>query len=248
MRKLFYRMMTAVTACYLRFRRGTEHLRRKQQDVPDVCQGRVSQLRAGCQVYAMTTQTRPAQARSRMLPFPRILVQANFSSVPDSGLRKENVPETAAESVAARLAIFPLFAGMNRGQLALLAGCAVAVQFKKGEVIFSEGDLADRLYLIETGKVSLESSRGTDDPRLGWSWMFPPQTRTYTTHAIEPVTAIFFYGSVLRECCENDHSLGYELLKRMSFMMYQRRQTVQNRMLTAHDRSGTLPVDAAVAA
>jgi CRP-like cAMP-binding protein len=181
-----------------------------------------------------------------MLPFPRILVQANFS--PDNALRKEIAADPAAASMAARLAKFPLFAGMNREQLALLAGCAVAVQFNKGEVIFREGDLVDRLYLIETGKVSLESSRGTDDPRLGWSWMFPPQTRTYTTHAIEPTTAIFFYGSVLRECCENDHSLGYELLKRMSFMMYQRRQAVQNRMPTAHDRSGTLPVDAAVAA
>jgi CRP-like cAMP-binding protein len=181
-----------------------------------------------------------------MLPFPRILVQGNFS--PDNALRKEMATDPPAESLAARLAKFPLFAGMDRGQLALLASCSMTAQFRKGEVIFREGDLADRLYLIETGKVSLESSRGMDDPRLGWSWMFPPQTRTYTTQAVEPTTAIFFYGSVLRECCENDHSLGYELLKRMSFMMYQRRQAVQNRMLTAHDRSGTLPVDGAVAA
>jgi CRP-like cAMP-binding protein len=150
--------------------------------------------------------------------------------------------------MAARLAIFPLFAGMNRAQLALLASCAKTAQFKKGEVIFREGDLADRLYLIETGKVSLESSSGMDDPRLGWSWMFPPQTRTYTAQAVEPITAIFFYGTVLRERCENDHSLGYELLKRMSFMMYQRLQAVQNRMLTTRNHSDTLEVGGAVAA
>jgi signal-transduction protein with cAMP-binding, CBS, and nucleotidyltransferase domain len=155
----------------------------------------------------MKTPTMPAQARPGISARPKILVHANFSPAPDNILRKESVVEMPGESMTTRLAKFPLFAGMNRGQLALLAGCAVAVQFKKGEVIFREGDLVDRLYLIETGKVSLESSRGTDDPRLGWSWMFPPQTRTYTTHAIEPTTAIFFYGSVLRECCENDHSL-----------------------------------------
>ncbi len=196
----------------------------------------------------MTTQTRPAQTSSGILPFPKNLVQANFSAAPDNALRKESGPETAAESLAARLAIFPLFAGMNRGQLALLASCAETAQFKKGEVIFREGDVAERLYLIETGKVSLESSSGMDDPRLGWSWMFPLQTRTYTTRAIEPTTAIFFYGSVLRECCENDHSLGYELLKRMSFMMYQRWQAVQNRLPGAHARSGILGIGGAVAA
>jgi len=150
--------------------------------------------------------------------------------------------------MTARLAKFPLFAGMNRGQLALLAGCAKTVQFKKGEVIFHEGDVADRMYLIETGKVSLESSSGMLDPRLGWSWMFPPQTRTYTAQVVEPIAAIFFYGTVLRECCENDHSFGYELLKRMSFMMYQRLQAVQNRMLTLRNYSDALEVGGAVAA
>ena len=196
----------------------------------------------------MTTQTRPPPVRPGMLPFPRVLVQANFSAAPDKALRKESGAGTAAESMAVRLAIFPLFAGMNRGQLALLASCAKTVQFKKGEVIFREGDVADRMYLIETGKVSLESTSGMLDPRLGWSWMFPPRTRTYTAHAVEPITAIVFYGKVLRECCENDHSLGYELLKRMSFMMYQRLQAVQNRMLTTRNQSDAHEVAQAIAA
>lgn len=34
--KLFFRMAATVAAPYLRFRRGREHLRRKQQDAPDV--------------------------------------------------------------------------------------------------------------------------------------------------------------------------------------------------------------------
>lgn len=171
-----------------------------------------------------------------------------FSPPLDNTARKERTTETTVESMAARLALFPLLAGMNRGQLASLASCAKTVQFKKGEVIFREGDVADRLYLIETGRVSLESSSGMLDPRLGWSWMFPPQARAYTVQAVEPSTAIFFYGKVLRECCENDHSLGYELLKRMSFMMYQRQQAVQNRMLTTRNQSDTLEGGRALAA
>ena len=37
---------------------------------------------------------------------------------------------------------------------------------------------------------------------LGWSWMFPPYVWHFTARAIEPTTAIFFYGSILREYCE----------------------------------------------
>ena len=136
--------------------------------------------------------------------------------------------ETTVESLATRVALHPFLVGMNRRQLALLTSCAMTVQFKKGQVIFREGDLADRFYLIESGNVTLESTSGPDDPLLGWSWMFPPHTWTFTARAAEPTTAIFFYGTILREYCERDHTLGYELLKRMSLMMYQRMQAARN--------------------
>jgi hypothetical protein len=50
---------------------------------------------------------------------------------------------------------------------------------------------------------------------LGWSW-FPLRVWQFTARAVEPTTAIFFYRTILREYCEKDHSLGYELFKRMS--------------------------------
>jgi CRP/FNR family cyclic AMP-dependent transcriptional regulator len=196
----------------------------------------------------MITQTLLDQASSGRLAPQRILVPANFSFTSDNAGRKERVMETPIEGMAARLARHPFFAAMNRRQLALLGGCAMTVQFKKGEVIFHEGDPADRFYLIETGKVLLESNSGLRDPRVGWSWMFPPHTRTYTARAVEPITAIFFYGAILREYCEKDHSFGYELLKRMSFAMYQRSQVAQNEVPTIHHYSDTLPAGEAVAA
>ena len=156
--------------------------------------------------------------------------------------------ETPIARMVSRLARHPFLTGMNRRQLALLADCAMAVQFTKGEVIFREGDPADRFYLIETGKVRLESSSGLCDSHSGWSWMFPPHTWTYTARAVEPITAIFFYGATLREYCENDHSFGYAFLKRMSFVIYQRLQAARNRVLNMQDRGGTLQAGEAVAA
>lgn len=158
--------------------------------------------------------------------------------------------QTEPEPMATRIALHPFLVGMNRKQLALLTDCAIAVQFKKGQTVFREGELANRFYLIESGKVILESSGGLGDPvvvdtigagdLLGWSRMFPPHTWHFTARALEPTSAIFFYGTILREYCEKDHSLGYELLKRMTVVMNRRMQAARNKMLAVHHQSDRL--------
>ena len=104
--------------------------------------------------------------------------------------------------------------------------------------------MANRFYLIESGKVVLESGEGFGAPvvvetigagdLLGWSWMFPPYVWHFTARAAEPTKAIFFYGTILREYCERDHSLGYELFKRMTPVMMKRLQAARRKMLYLH--------------
>ena len=154
------------------------------------------------------------------------------------------------EPLATRVALHPFLAGMNRAELALFADCAMATHFKKRQTILREGEFANRLYLIETGKVVLESVGSFAEPLvietigagdlLGWSWMFPPYVWHFTARAIEPTTAIFFYGTILREYCERDHSLGYELLKRISAVMVKRLQAAHKQMLSAHLHDASL--------
>ena len=159
------------------------------------------------------------------------------------------------EPMVTRVALHPFLAGMNRAQLTLLVDCAMVVHFKPGELIFREGELANRFYLIETGKVILVSSGTSGDPviidkagagdLLGWSWMFPPYIWHFTAFAVEQTTAIFFYGTILREYCERDHSLGYELFKRMSAVMVKRLQAARQKMLAIDPQQTTLrPVEA----
>jgi CRP/FNR family transcriptional regulator, cyclic AMP receptor protein len=183
----------------------------------------------------MITQTLPAQSRLGVLALPRTVVPLDLSRTLDNAVSKKRMMERPVGSMVARLARHPFLAGMKRRQLESLADYAMTVQFKKGQVIFHEGDLADRFYLIENGKVHLESSSGLPDPYLGYSWMFTPHIWTYTACAVEPITAIFFSGKILRELCENDHSFGYEFLKRMSFEMHQHRQGTR---LRRHSSAG----------
>jgi CRP-like cAMP-binding protein len=149
-----------------------------------------------------------------------------------------------AEQMAARVASHPFLSGMNHTQLALLTDCAIPVHFEKGRIIFRQGETANRFYLIECGKVALESTDEHGNPvvidmigpgdLLGWSWMFPPYIWRFTARAIEPSSLIFFYGTILREYCERDHSLGYELFKRMAPVMIKRMQAARTQMLAMH--------------
>ena len=77
---------------------------------------------------------------------------------------------------------------------------------------------------------------------LGWSWLFQPYEWQFTARALNETTAIFFYGTVLREHCETDPSLGFELFKRMSEEMVKRLQSARRRLLEA--KSGFSPVGA----
>ena len=152
--------------------------------------------------------------------------------------------------MAARVALHPFLAGMNHKHLTLLTDCAIHVHFKKGQIILREGDLANRFYLIESGKVVLEAGEDSGEPvvietigsgdLLGWSWMFPPYVWHFTARAVEPTDAIFFYGTILREYCERDHSLGYELFKRITPVMIKRLQAARKKMVSVYAHGASL--------
>ena len=147
------------------------------------------------------------------------------------------------ENFDADVAAHPFVLGLNEHHVRLLADCAVRVIFESDQIIFRERETANRFYLIERGEVILESSTaggaaividtiGNGD-LLGWSWLFAPYVWRFTARATKRTTAMFFYGTVLREYCEKDHTLGYELLKRMSEVMTHRLQSARGKLLAA---------------
>jgi CRP/FNR family transcriptional regulator, cyclic AMP receptor protein len=152
--------------------------------------------------------------------------------------------EIQFEPLATRVALHPFLAGMNHTQLTLLTDCAMSKHFNPDQIILQEGEFSNGFYLIETGKVALESDAGPGQTisiqiigagdLLGWSWMFPPYVWQFTARTIAPTTALFFYAPILREYCEKDHSLGYELLKRISAVMVTRLQAAHDQLLALY--------------
>jgi CRP-like cAMP-binding protein len=121
--------------------------------------------------------------------------------------------------------------------MAVLASVALPVEFSAGQLIFREGELANRFYLILNGNVALQSRMPDGGVSLittlgqgevlGWSWLFPPYAWHFDAVAIESTATVFFYGTWLRNMAEEHHELGYELMKRMAEVLIRRLQATR---------------------
>ncbi len=93
-----------------------------------------------------------------------------------------------------RLRTAPLFAALDDDAAAALRASMVDVRLTKGEVLFSEGDAGDKLFLVESGKIKLGHT--APDGResiiavlgagemLGELSLFDPGPRTATAVAV----------------------------------------------------------------
>jgi len=145
----------------------------------------------------------------------------------------------------------PFFAGLNAGAMRLIAGCASNVHFAEGEFLFQEGHEANQFWVIRRGRVAMQlESPGQgaivtdtmdEGEMVGWSWLVPPYRFFADGRAVTPVSATALDGACLRGKCEADPELGYQLLKRVTSVMYQRLQSTRIRLL---DLYGTEPAQA----
>ncbi len=138
----------------------------------------------------------------------------------------------------------PFFEGLESGYMSLLVGCASNVRFEAGRHILREGEEAHEFYLIRQGRVSIEIVAPQRKPivvdsigegeRLGWSWLLPPYTWKFHARAIEATRAIALDGKCLRNKCEQNHDLGYELLKRFAQIMNRRLDATRLQLLDVY--------------
>jgi CRP-like cAMP-binding protein len=138
----------------------------------------------------------------------------------------------------------PFFAELDPELLKLVVGCASNVRFDAGAYIFKEGDEANEFYLIREGKVALELFPPQRKPMivqtlgvgeiLGWSWLLPPFHWKFFAHAVENTRAIALDGKCLRTKCEENHHLGYEVLKRFAHIIEQRLEATRFQLLDVY--------------
>ena len=120
-------------------------------------------------------------------------------------------------------------------------GCASETKLKTDQVLFREGEPANKFYLIESGRIAIEAHQlangtalvqtlGPGDV-LGWSWLFPPFTWHFQARALEPSPAIVLDGARLLVTAERNREFGYELMKRVAQVVIRRLQATRKQLL-----------------
>jgi CRP/FNR family cyclic AMP-dependent transcriptional regulator len=114
------------------------------------------------------------------------------------------------------------FASVSGEMLHAIATCSSLRQFKAGERLFEEGALASHLMVVKSGQVDLiyrlgdnrevvaESAISGDV--IAWSAVLAPYKLTASAVGSKDGELIEIEGKQLREICDADLSLGYQLM------------------------------------
>jgi CRP/FNR family cyclic AMP-dependent transcriptional regulator len=136
------------------------------------------------------------------------------------------------DTITKYLTQHPSFDGLDPAQVSLIASHAQIAHFAPGQRLFSRDGDAREFFIVQDGTVTvgvpsiegeaLEIQTVGPGSMLGWSWLIPPYRWSFDARAVAPTSVITFDGEKLREACESDLKLGYELMKRFALLMAKR--------------------------
>ena len=138
--------------------------------------------------------------------------------------------------------------GLQEAHLVRLAGLATLRRCASGEYLFKTGEPATHCYLIQSGHVNVQvhdPARGDlilesvgEHKVLGWSWLVPPYRWSFDGRAVEPTEVVAIDSAGLRDACDRDHELGYQLLKRFTEVFSQRLHAARILLLDIYGPGG----------
>ena len=151
------------------------------------------------------------------------------------------------QSIAEMLQTNPWFQVLEPSHFQKLVDIATIKSWDEGATIFREGDRDDNLYLILEGQVALEvyvqgHGRITiltlgQNEIFGWSAVVPVEgTRTASARAMRATRAIAFDSKALRQACDEDHDLGYQVYRRMNNVVAGRLSATRLQLLDMYAR------------
>jgi CRP-like cAMP-binding protein len=141
------------------------------------------------------------------------------------------------------------FKELTNEQLEALSGVCIKEDFKRGELLFKEGDLAEHLWIITDGKVDLRfelpgnqptseestisSLEAEDDKKrtLGWSCFVPPYRMMLSAYcATRSCSVIKIAKADMLALFEKDASMGYQVMSYLIKVLGYRFQQFQDEL------------------
>ena len=134
---------------------------------------------------------------------------------------------SAPNEIFTELQKIPWFRELKLEHLQKIAAISHLQKVKAAEVLFREGDSETNLYIVIEGRVALDifvPHRGkvriyTAEPLdvFGWSSVTPSvHQRTAGATAVMESLVIGIEAKKLRQACDEDHDLGYVVMRRLA--------------------------------
>ncbi len=150
------------------------------------------------------------------------------------------------ENLGSILKQHSFFQGLEDSYIEFIVSCATNAVFKAGEFLFREGQEANYFFLIREGTVNLEIYSTQKGPItvqtlgegeiVGWSWIISPYQWRFDARAVDATRLIALDGKCLRDKCNKDPKLGYDLLKRFAPIIEQRLVATKIRLLDLYGK------------
>lgn len=152
------------------------------------------------------------------------------------------------KTIADELKQHHFFDGLDEENLNFIAACGKHEHFKTGARLAQEGDPADQFFILRKGVVTIDIHAPAGGVRtlvtlhegdvVGWSWLFPPYRWQFDVVARGEVSVTSLDGRCLREKCENDTGLGFELMRRFARVMIDRLLAARLQLLDVYNKPG----------
>jgi CRP/FNR family cyclic AMP-dependent transcriptional regulator len=133
---------------------------------------------------------------------------------------------------------------MRPEHLEQIANIARIREFDEHDVIFREGDLAERIYLVVDGNVSLEICAAgvgckqilTLGPGelLGWSSLLGQSRYTAKARASRSARLVEINVPQITKMCDGDSEFGYELMRRTALALAKRLSATRMQLLNVY--------------
>ncbi|MEM7551594.1 MAG: cyclic nucleotide-binding domain-containing protein [Bacteroidota bacterium] len=138
------------------------------------------------------------------------------------------------------------FEDLSDDMLEFIAGCGQNMHFSANEYVGKENDSADYLFVIRSGKIAVQLQHPVkgqltirtlhEGEIAGFSWIIPPYRLQFDLKALEHTSVVALNGTCVRKKCEEDHTLGYLLMKHSASVMNKRLTDTRIQLLDVYNQ------------
>jgi CRP/FNR family cyclic AMP-dependent transcriptional regulator len=125
-----------------------------------------------------------------------------------------------------------IFRGLSDDQIATVLELSKHETLPSGTTVFRQGDEAERLYIVDSGRVAINTSiqDGKWAPVcivsaggiFGWSCLVPPYQLTASATTFEETKVTLFEGKALRELFSREPAIGYVMIQNVGGLISSR--------------------------